>query len=91
MSQTVVTTSEEMNIVSTSNSDRTNLYPKIFTDGNDDLKNLYEKIKPSDLEILYSRLPADIVDSLDRGEPLTEEQRLLHARIITAELERQDY
>lgn len=91
MSQSVVMTSEETTIVSTSNSDPPNLYPKIFTDINEDLKRFYDKIQPSDLELLYSRLPADIVERLDRGEPLTEEQRLLHAKIMGAEFERQDY
>ena len=58
---------------------------------NDDIKSLYDKVKPSDLELLYSRLPEDIVERLDRGEPLTEEQRILHDKIIGAELERQGY
>ena len=92
----MLVTSQETKITATSSSsDRTNLYPQISSPTedvvSDDIKTLYDKVKPSDLELLYSRLPADIVERLDRGEPLTEEQRILHAKVIGVELERQGY
>jgi len=51
-----------------------------------DMDNLHAQLNPTDVELLYSRLP-----TVDNQEPLTEDQRLLHAKMIGAELERQGY
>jgi hypothetical protein len=56
-----------------------------------DIAQLHAQIKPTDVELLYSRLPVDIIPNVDNEEPLTEDQQMLHARIIGAELERQGY
>ncbi|UJR35196.1 hypothetical protein I4U23_027963 [Adineta vaga] len=56
-----------------------------------DIARLHDQLKPTDVELLYSRLPADIVSVTDNQEPLNADQQSLHARIIGAELERQGY
>lgn len=56
-----------------------------------DIDKLHSKLHPTDVELLYSRLPVDVITTVDHDEPLTEDQRLLHAKLITAELERQGY
>jgi hypothetical protein len=57
-----------------------------------DIAQLHARTNPSDVELLYSRLPSDIINP-DIGNPerLNEDQQQLHARIIGAELERQGY
>jgi len=58
---------------------------------NGDIAELRAKINPTDIELLYSRLPADVLPDDDNQEPLNEDQQQLHAGIIGAELERQGY
>jgi hypothetical protein len=58
---------------------------------NNDINKLLDRVKPTDLELLYSRLPVDIIPTMDNPEPLTQDQQMLHAKIIAAELERQGY
>jgi len=55
-----------------------------------DISQLHAQTKPSDIELLYSGLPDDILPDGDNQEPLTEDQQQLHARIIGAELERRN-
>jgi len=56
-----------------------------------DIAQLHAQVHPSDVELLYARLPADILPVVDNDEPLNADQQQLHARIIGAELERQGY
>jgi hypothetical protein len=56
-----------------------------------DIDKLHAKLHPTDVELLYSRLSADVIPTIDNQEPLTEDQQELHAKIIAAELERQGY
>jgi len=56
-----------------------------------DIAQLHSHLQPTDVELLYSRLPTDIISDIDNQEYLTEDQQNLHARIIGAELERQGY
>jgi hypothetical protein len=57
-----------------------------------DIAQLHAHIHPSDVELLYSRLPGDIItQDTNNPERLTEDKQQLHARIIGAELERQGY
>ncbi len=58
---------------------------------NDDIAQLHGRIQPTDVELLYARLPEDILPVVDNDEPLTEDQQELHARIIGDELENQGY
>jgi len=58
---------------------------------NGDIAQLHRHVQPTDVELLYSRLPTDIIPNVDNQEVLTADQRSLHARIIGAELERQGY
>lgn len=55
-----------------------------------DIDKLHAKIHPTDVELLYSRLPSDVLPSVDNDEPLSEDQQLLHARLIANELEREN-
>jgi len=50
-----------------------------------DIAQLHAQIKPSDVQLLYSRLPADILTVENHHVPLNEDQQQLHARIIGAE------
>jgi hypothetical protein len=56
-----------------------------------DIELLHNRINATDIELLYSRIPSDILPGGDNGEPLTADQQTLHARLIGAELERQGY
>lgn len=56
-----------------------------------DIAQLHEQVNPTDVELLYSRLPADVISTLDDQEPLTVDQQMLHARLIGADLDRQGY
>lgn len=57
-----------------------------------DIALLHNRLQPSDVELLYSRLPNDIVvGNVENDQPLTADQQILHARVIGAELERQGY
>jgi len=56
-----------------------------------DIAKLHAHINPTDVELLYSRLPDDVLPDMDNQEPLTSDQQTLHARLIGAELERQGY
>ena len=59
---------------------------------NGDIAQLHDRLNPSDVELLYSRLPSDIVSgNVENDAPLTADQQSLHARVIGAELERQGY
>jgi hypothetical protein len=58
---------------------------------NGDIAQLHARINPSDVELLYSRLPTDILPETDNDQPLTRDQQQLHARIIADELENQGY
>ncbi len=61
------------------------------TSPGNDIDKLHNKLNPTDVELLYSRLSADIIPTRDNQEPLTQDQQLLHAKIIGVELERQNY
>jgi len=56
-----------------------------------DIAQLHARLHPTDVELLYSRLPDDIVPEIDDQGPLTRDQQQLHARIIASELENQGY
>jgi hypothetical protein len=56
-----------------------------------DIAQLHAQFRPTDIERLYSQLHKDILPNTDNQEPLTKDQQELHARIISAELERQGY
>jgi len=58
---------------------------------NGDIAQLRAQINPSDVELLYARLPNDVLPATDNQEPLNEDQQQLHARIIGNELEHQGY
>ena len=58
---------------------------------NGDIAQLHNQLKPTDVELLYARLPTDVVPMSENQEPLTADQQTLHARIIAAELEQQGY
>ncbi|CAF3388069.1 unnamed protein product [Rotaria sp. Silwood1] len=58
---------------------------------NNDITQLHSELKPTDVELLYSQLSADILPKVDDQEPLTEDQQELHAKIIGAGLEDQGY
>jgi len=58
---------------------------------NGDIAQLRAQINPSDVELLYARLPNDVLPDTDNQEPLNEDQQQLHARIIGNELENQGY
>ncbi|CAF0781690.1 unnamed protein product [Adineta ricciae] len=58
---------------------------------NGDIAQLHKQLKPTDVELLYTRLPTDVVPMSENQEPLTADQQTLHARIIAAELEQQGY
>ena len=56
-----------------------------------DIEKLHAQLQPTDVELLYSRLPADVLPTGDSQDILTEDQQLLHASLIAAELAREDY
>ncbi|CAF1162285.1 unnamed protein product [Rotaria sordida] len=58
---------------------------------NNDITQLHDNLKPTDVELLYSRLPTDMLPNIDGQEPLNEDQQQLHARIIGAALADQGY
>jgi len=58
---------------------------------NPDISRLHSQLKPTDVELLYSKLPTDIVPDMNNGGPLTVDQQMLHAKVIGAELEQQGY
>jgi len=58
---------------------------------NSDIAELHAHVNPTDVELLYSRLPTNILPDTDEQETLNEDQQQLHARIIGVELERQGY
>ncbi|CAF0848268.1 unnamed protein product [Adineta steineri] len=62
-----------------------------LADSSNDIAQLHAHIKPTDVELLYSRLPSDILSDVDTQEVLTQDQQTLHARLIGADLERQGY
>jgi len=68
-----------------------NKTPYIEPGKSNDISKLHAQLKPTDVELLYSRLPTDATSTMDRQEGLTEDQQMLHARLIGAELERQGY
>jgi hypothetical protein len=76
--------------------DKEELYPRLNSDHiesvhSDDITKLHTHLKPTDVELLYSRLPVDIIPTGNNEKPLTQDQQMLHAKIIAAELERQGY
>lgn len=58
---------------------------------NDDIAELHQRVNATDIELLYSRLPTDVVAVVDTDEPLNPDQQELHARIIADGLQRQGY
>ena len=58
---------------------------------NSDIADLHANVNPTDVELLYSRLPTDILPDTDESETLNPDQQQLHARIIGTELEHQGY
>ena len=77
------------------------LYPRLPTDNveqsstsyiepacNDDVQKLHNKLNATDIELLYSRLPADVIST---DGPLTDDQEMLHGKIFGgAEFERRE-
>jgi len=49
-----------------------------------DIAQLHAQLKPRDVELLYSRLPADALPVVDNQEPLNDDQQQLRARIFGA-------
>jgi len=58
---------------------------------NGDIAQLHAQLNPTDVELLYSRLPDNVLADVDNHQPLNNDQQTLHARLIGAELERQGY
>jgi len=56
-----------------------------------DIEKLHAQLQPTDVELLYTRLPADVLSTGDSQDVFTEDQQLLHASLIAAELAREDY
>ena len=56
-----------------------------------DIDQLHAQLQPTDVELLYSRLPTDVIPTGENQEPLTRDQQSLHAKLIAGELERQGY
>jgi len=56
-----------------------------------DIAQLHALINPSDIELLYSRLPRNVLPDDDNQEPLNEDQQQLHARIFGADVDHQGY
>jgi len=52
-----------------------------------DIDKLHIQLNPTDIELLYSQLPVDIITAIDNHKPLTEDQQLLYTKIIGAKLE----
>ncbi|CAF3746835.1 unnamed protein product [Adineta steineri] len=98
--QSVVVTQQETSVtcngVTKSDFNKEGLYPRLPVNhiepvlGND-IDKLHNKLHPTDTELLYSRLPADVISMTNNLEPLTEDQRMLHAQIIAADLEKEVY
>ncbi|CAF1250499.1 unnamed protein product [Adineta steineri] len=98
--QSVVVTKQETSVtcngVTKSDFNKEELYPRLPVNhiepvlGND-IDKLHNKLHPTDTELLYSRLPADVISMTNNFEPLTEDQRMLHAQIIAADLEKEVY
>jgi len=63
----------------------------VDVDGNGDIAQLHSRLNPTDVELLYARLPSDTLPVVDNDEPLNHDQQQLHAKVIAAELERQGY
>jgi hypothetical protein len=61
------------------------------TSNGNDIDKLHSKLNPTDVELLYSRLPVDVISTIDNHEPLTEDQQYLHAKLIDGDLEDEDY
>jgi hypothetical protein len=49
-------------------------------DANDDIAQLHAQLKPTDVELLYARLPTDIIPDTNGQEGLNEDQQQLRAR-----------
>ncbi|CAF2788529.1 unnamed protein product [Rotaria sp. Silwood2] len=63
----------------------------VYCAPNDELTQLHDGFKPTDVKLLFSGLSPDGLPKIDDQEPLTEDQQQLHARIIGAGLEEQGY
>ena len=71
--------------------DDTDMIEPVDIDANGDIADLHARVKPKDIELLYARLPSDVLPVYDNQEPLTADQQQLHARIIASGLEQQGY
>lgn len=58
---------------------------------NPDIADLHGRINPTDMERLYSRLPADVLPVADDVDVLNPDQQQLHARVIGAGLADQGF
>ncbi|CAF1002349.1 unnamed protein product [Rotaria sordida] len=74
------TKEEEFNFHSTANNCHQSKPSLIESVLNDDIGKLHDQLKPTDIELLYSRLPADIISSMEDQEYLTEDQQMIHAK-----------
>ncbi|CAF2796435.1 unnamed protein product [Rotaria sp. Silwood2] len=54
--------------------------PVIESVSNDDIGILHDRLKPTDYEFLYSRVPADVTSSLNNQEFLAEDQLMIHTK-----------
>ncbi|CAF0946587.1 unnamed protein product [Adineta ricciae] len=97
--QSVIVTKEEVSITRNGTTqsihDKDQLYPSLNIDEIEpvcgtDIDKLHAKLNPTDVELLYSRLPTDIIPAEDNLGSLTDDQRALHAKLLGADLEREE-
>lgn len=84
--QSVIVTQEETVVTRTDHGQSQIDTPLSFdnnyqTSPGNDIDKLHAKINPTDVELLYSRLPADVLQIDDTQEFLTQDQQLLHAKL----------
>jgi hypothetical protein len=98
--QSVVVTKQDTTVtrngITKSQVNKEELYPRLPVDNiertyDNDIDKLHAQVHPTDVELLYSRLPSDIISTTDNQEPLTEDQQILRAKLMVAELEREEY
>ncbi|UJR10632.1 hypothetical protein I4U23_014829 [Adineta vaga] len=98
--QSVIVSKEETSVtrngITASTCTKEQLYPSLPVDNMEpvcgtDIEKLHAKLHPTDLELLYTRLPADIIQNLAHLEDMTDDQQTLHEKLRAAELESEDY
>jgi len=62
------------------------------TQQNPDIARFHAQLKPTDYELLYSKLPVDTIPNVvEHDGPLTADQQMLYAKLIGNDLKRQGY